>query len=210
MTKKLDKFVYNTFILFFVLFLFNAASNYFVCHYLYAAGANDLDHYNGDDINAYDNFYQDNDLILLKTDNLNYNSFFYANDYMLQELTHASYLAPTLVNAFLPAATKLNLALSGILLSSLAIYAGNKIFFHHNSLGGISSFAALNSSSSLPEDFEPNNLQKSQHFRSDFENTNSTDPKDSFFVLPSDQDDKPSNEQSHLSDLKVDAETLTT
>ena len=209
MTKKLDKFVYNTFILFFVLFLFNAASNHFVCHYLYAASANDLDHYDGYYINAYDNFYQDSNLILSKTDNLNYNSFSYVNDYILQEITHANYLAPTLVSAFLPAVTKLNLTLSGLLLSSLAIYTGNKIFFEHNSFGGISSFAALNSSSSLPEDFEPNNLQKSntQHSRSNFDNNHATDPKDSF-LLPLDKDDEPSNKEHHLSDLKIDTETL--
>ena len=62
-------------------------------------------------------------------------ALFYANDYMLQEITHASYLTPSLVSAFLPAATKLNLTLSGILLLSLAIYAGNNFFFHNNSLG---------------------------------------------------------------------------
>ena len=135
MTKKLNKFVFNTFMLFFVLFLFSAASSHFVYHYLYAGNANYLDHYDGHDVNAYDNFYQDSNLILSKTDNLNYNSFYYANDFILQELTHANYLAPTLVSAFLPAATKLNLTLSGILLSSLAIYAGNKFFFSPQQLG---------------------------------------------------------------------------
>ena len=209
MTKKLDKFVYNTFILFFVLFLLNAASSHFVCHNLYAAGANDLDHFSGYDVNAYDNFYQDSDLILSKTDNLNYSSFSYANNYILQELTHANYLAPTLVSAFLPAATKLNLTLSGLLLTSLAIYAGNN-FFQHNSLDGISSLTALNSSSSLPEDFEHNNLQKSNNqnsMKNLSDNNHATDPKDSF-LLPLDQDDKPSNKEHHLSDLKIDTETL--
>ena len=209
MTKKLDKFFFIRFTLFFVLFLFSAVSSDFVCCYLYAVSANDLDHYDGYDVNDYDNFYQDSNLILSKSDNLNYNSFSYANDYMLQELNHASYLSPTLVNAFLPAATKLNLTLSGILLSSLAIYVGNKFFFHHNSLGGIFSFDVLNNSSSLPEDFEPNNLKKSQHSMNNIsDNTHVTDPKDSFFVLSSDQDDEHSNKDPHLSDLKVDAETL--
>ena len=209
MTKKLDKFVFITFTLFFVLFLYSPVSSHFICHYLYASSGNDLNHYGEYDINDYDNFYQDNDLILSKSDNLNYNSFSYANNYILQELTHASYLTPTLASAFfLPAATKLNLTLSALLLTSLAIYAGNKIFSHHNSLGGISSFDILNSSSSLPEDFEHNNLQKSQHSRSNFDNTHSTDPKEPFYVLPPDQDDGPSNKDPHLSDLKVDAETL--
>ena len=81
-------------------------------------------------------------------------------------------------------------------------------FFHHNSLGDISSLAALNSSSSLPEDFELNNLQKSQYSMNNIsDNNHATDPKQSFFV-PLDQDDEPSNKDHHLSDLKVDAETL--